>query len=49
MNGAIFSEYLQRCLVPTLRPGDIVIVDNLPAHKRHQVRQIPLAFAKYYK
>lgn len=40
MNGAIFSEYLQHCLVPTLRLGDIVIVDNLPAHKRRQVRQI---------
>ena len=40
MNGAIFIEYLQQCLVPTLRPGDIVIIDNLPAHKRHDVRQI---------
>jgi transposase len=40
MNGAIFIEYLQQCLVPTLRPGDIVIIDNLPAHKRYEVRQI---------
>jgi len=40
MNGAIFVEYLQQCLVPTLRPGDIVIIDNLPAHKRSQVREI---------
>lgn len=40
MNGAIFIEYLQQCLVPTLRPGDIVIIDNLPAHKREEVRQI---------
>jgi transposase len=40
MNGAIFIEYLQQCLVPTLRPGDIVIIDNLPAHKRDTVRQI---------
>jgi len=40
MNGAIFIEYLQQCLVPTLRPGDIVIIDNLPAHKRDEVRQI---------
>jgi hypothetical protein len=31
---------LQQCLVPTLRPGDIVIIDNLPAHKRDAVRQI---------
>jgi len=40
MNGAIFIEYLQQCLLPTLRPGDVVIIDNLPAHKRGQVRQI---------
>ena len=40
MNGAIFIEYLQQCLAPTLRPGDIVIIDNLPAHKRDAVRQI---------
>jgi transposase len=39
MNGAIFIEYLRQCLVPTLRPGDIVIIDNLPAHKGDQVRQ----------
>jgi transposase len=39
MNGAIFIEYLQQCLVPTLRPGDIVIIDNLPAHKRDEVRE----------
>jgi DDE superfamily endonuclease len=35
MNGAIFTEYLRQCLVPTLRPGDIVIIDNLPAHSTH--------------
>ena len=38
MNGAIFIQYLQQCLVPTLRPGDIVIIDNLSAHKRDKVR-----------
>ncbi len=40
MNGAIFIEYLRQCLVPTLRLGDIVNMDNLPAHKVDQVRQI---------
>ena len=40
MNGAVFIEYLRQCLVPTLRPGDIVIIDNLPAHKRNEVREI---------
>jgi transposase len=40
MTGAIFREYLRQCLVPTLRPGDIVVMDNLPAHKNAAVRQI---------
>jgi transposase len=40
MNGTIFIEYLRQCLVPTLRPGHIVIIDNLSAHKREEVRQI---------
>ena len=40
MNGVIFIEYLRQCLVPTLRPNDIVNIDNLPAHKVEQVRQI---------
>src|SRR5262245_40546252 len=30
--------YVKQVLVPTLRPGDIVVMDNLPAHKRAQVR-----------
>jgi transposase len=33
MNGVIFLTYLEQCLVPTLSPGDIVILDNLSAHK----------------
>ncbi len=40
MTGAIFIEYLRQCLVPTLTPGDIVIMDNLPAHKVGGVREI---------
>src|SRR2546423_12546122 len=40
MNGAIFIKHLCRCLVPTLRPGDIVIIDNLLAHKRQEVREL---------
>ena len=31
MNGPIFIEYIRQCLVPTLKPGDIVVMDNLPA------------------
>jgi len=40
MNGDIFVEYVGQCLAPSLRPGDIVIIDNLPAHKRDEARQI---------
>jgi transposase len=39
MNGAIFVQYIRQCLVPTLKPGDIVIMDNLPAHKVDDVRE----------
>jgi transposase len=33
INGEIFRGYVEQHLVPTLRPGDIVILDNLSAHK----------------
>lgn len=33
MNRAIFETYVETQLVPTLRPGDVVIMDNLAAHK----------------
>lgn len=39
MNGAAFRVYLDTFLVPALRPGDIVVMDNLPAHKVQGVRQ----------
>lgn len=38
MNGSVFLAYVEQVLVPTLRPGDIVIMDNLPAHKPAGVR-----------
>ena len=38
MNGAAFLAYVQQVLVPELKPGDIVIMDNLSAHKGCQVR-----------
>jgi transposase len=40
MNAVIFRAYLEQCLVPTLKPGDIVVMDNLPAHKNEDVRKI---------
>jgi transposase len=39
MNGVAFRAYVEQVLVPTLAPGDIVILDNLPAHKAEGVRQ----------
>src|SRR5262245_36488693 len=33
MNGTSFLAYVEQVLVATLRKGDIVFVDNLPAHK----------------
>lgn len=33
MNGVAFQAYVEQVLIPTLVPGDIVIMDNLPAHK----------------
>jgi transposase len=38
MNGAAFLAYVEQVLVPTLRPADIVAMDNLPAHKPAAVR-----------
>lgn len=39
MNGDIFQSWIDQCLVPTLASGDIVVMDNLPAHKRDTVRK----------
>lgn len=38
MNGPAFLAYVEQVLVPTLSPGDIVVMDNLPAHKPAAVR-----------
>jgi transposase len=39
MNGEAFLAYVQQCLAPTLSRGDVVIMDNLPAHKVAGVRE----------
>ena len=39
MNRAAFQAYVDQVLVPTLRRGDTVIMDNLPAHKGPEVRR----------
>lgn len=33
MNAPTFLAYTERCLAPTLRAGDVVVMDNLGAHK----------------
>jgi transposase len=33
MNGELFLAYVEQCLVPTLKPKDIVVMDNLASHK----------------
>jgi transposase len=33
MTGTLFLAYVEQFLAPTLAPGDIVVMDNLPAHK----------------
>ena len=38
MNGDAFRAYVEQVLVPELAKGDIVIMDNLPAHKVSGVR-----------
>ena len=38
MNGAAFLAYVQQVLAPELKPGDIVIMDNLSSHKGPAVR-----------
>jgi len=39
VNGAAFQAYVEQILVPTLSPGDIVIMDNLGSHKGAAVRR----------
>ena len=47
MDGEVFGVYVERVLVPTLRAGDVVVMDNLTAHKRPLIqRQIESAGAR---
>ena len=39
MDGLAFLAYVRQVLVPALRPGDTVVMDNLPAHKVTGVRE----------
>lgn len=33
VNGTVFYGYITQCVAPTLQPGDVLFMDNLPAHK----------------
>jgi hypothetical protein len=39
INGELFLAYVEQVLVPTLKPGDVVIMDNLRVHKMAGVRE----------
>jgi transposase len=39
VNGEVFLAYVRRVLVPTLKKGDIVIMDNLGSHKIPGIRE----------
>ena len=39
MNGETFRAYIEQCLAPTLKPGDIVVLDNVSTHKVNGVAE----------
>ena len=40
IDGESFRTYVEKVLLPTLRPGDIVVLDNLGSHRGRAVRQL---------
>ena len=40
VNADIFESFVEHVLVPELRPGDVVIMDNLSSHKRVRTREL---------
>jgi transposase len=36
----VFESYLERVLAPTLKSGQVLVLDNLSAHKGEQVREL---------
>jgi transposase len=54
LNGTAFETYVDQVLVPTLKPGDVVLIDNLSAHKgvaiqtALEVRQARVVFLPPY-
>jgi transposase len=39
-SGAVFEAYVEQVLTPALRPGQVVVLDNLAAHKGERVRRL---------
>lgn len=40
VNAEIFESFIEHVLVPELRPGDVVVMDNLSSHKRAKTRAL---------
>jgi transposase len=40
INGASFAAYVEQALVPTLKPGNVVVLDNLGSHKGAVIRSL---------
>jgi transposase len=40
VNGDVFEAFTAQVLVPELRPGDVVVLDNLSSHKRNTTRHL---------
>lgn len=40
VNGDIFEAFVERVLLPELKPGDIVVMDNLSSHKTQRTRAL---------
>jgi transposase len=40
VNGDVFEAFIEQVLAPQLRPGDVVVMDNLSSHKRARTRTL---------
>jgi len=40
VNAEAFETFLEKVLVPALKPGDVVVLDNLSSHKRSRTREL---------
>ena len=40
VNGDVFQAFVEQVLVPQLRPGEVVVMDNLSSHKRARTREL---------